>query len=295
LNREAYFAIADESKRLGIPFAGHVPDSVKVAEASAAGQKSIEHLTKIDLETSDTYIETIQEYRGRGVLTGQTALEFMQKVYEGYGGDKTSNLYQRFVENGTWQSPTLTVSRNLAYIDERPELDRERLTYLSKQTTDRWIAKSKQLQESRTPEDWTREQLKFKHFQKIVGDMHAAGVKIIAGTDVLNPFCFPGFSLHDELFLLVESGLSPMAALQAATKNAAEFSGRLADLGTIEEGKIADLVLLDANPLEDIRNTTKISSVILNGILHDRNALSEMLRTVRKSASVGRKWRWLFK
>jgi imidazolonepropionase-like amidohydrolase len=114
--------------------------------------------------------------------------------------------------------------------------------------------------------------------------MRRAGVEFIAGTDVLNPFCFPGFSLHDELAILVEAGLSPMEALQTATLNPARFLGREKDFGSIAPGKLADLVLLDANPLEDIRNTTKINSVVSNGRLLDRNALDQRLTQVQAIA-----------
>jgi imidazolonepropionase-like amidohydrolase len=107
--------------------------------------------------------------------------------------------------------------------------------------------------------------------------MYRAGVSIIAGTDVMNPFCFPGFSLHDELALLVEAGLPPMAALQAATSNAARFMGQLDRRGTIETNKVADLVLLDKNPLADIHNTRSIQAIVLNGKLMPRASLDAML------------------
>ena len=119
-----------------------------------------------------------------------------------------------------------------------------------------------------------------KVFQKelaIVGAMRKAGVPILAGTDTGNPFCFPGFSLHEELALLVIAGLTPIEALRSATLNPAKFLGRDKTLGTIESGKIADLVLLDADPLADIRNTQKINAVISNGRLFDRKALNKML------------------
>ena len=114
--------------------------------------------------------------------------------------------------------------------------------------------------------------------------MHRAGVEFLAGTDVSNPYCFPGFSLHDELALLVQAGLSPMEALQSATLNPARFLGKEKELGTVEKGKIADLVLLEANPLEDIRNTTKINSVVLNGRLLERKALDQLLTEVEAAA-----------
>ena len=192
-------------------------------------------------------------------------------------------LFDRLMRNGTWQSPTLTVLRNMAYLRERPELDRERLEYLPVSFTRSWDPANNPYYNGREEDYWLAEHKNFEHSKMLVGEMSRAGVKFIAGTDVLNPYCFPGFSLHDELELLVESGLSPMQALQAATRNAAEFSGKLNVLGTVEEGKIADLVLLDANPLLDITNTTKISTVILNGRAYNREALDAMLEAAKLS------------
>jgi imidazolonepropionase-like amidohydrolase len=101
----------------------------------------------------------------------------------------------------------------------------------------------------------------------------------------MNPYCFPGFGIHDELALLVEAGLSPLAALQAATRNAAQFVGQLDSRGTIEAGKTADLVLLDKDPLADIHNTRSIQAVVLNGKLFQRAALDAMLAKAQTLAS----------
>lgn len=117
--------------------------------------------------------------------------------------------------------------------------------------------------------------------------MQKAGVGILAGTDTSNPFCMPGFSLHDELGLLVKAGLTPLQALQTATLNPAEFLGKEKEFGAIEKGKAADLVLLDANPLDDIANTTRISSVIYGGKLFSRSDLDKMLADVQELASLG--------
>ncbi len=106
----------------------------------------------------------------------------------------------------------------------------------------------------------------------------------MAGTDTIDPYIFPGFSLHDELALFVEAGFTPMEALQAATRNPAEFLGKLGELGTIEEGKIADLVVLDADPLEDIRNTEKIAGVVIGGIYLPKEELDKMLAQVEAAA-----------
>jgi imidazolonepropionase-like amidohydrolase len=106
----------------------------------------------------------------------------------------------------------------------------------------------------------------------------------MAGTDAMNPFCFPGFSLHDELALMVDSGLTPLAALQAATLNPVKFLGRTAEQGSIEPGKLASLVLLRADPLADIHNTTQIESVWLSGRLYDHPAILRLLDSARESA-----------
>jgi imidazolonepropionase-like amidohydrolase len=111
----------------------------------------------------------------------------------------------------------------------------------------------------------------------LVEAMRHAGVQFMAGTDVGNEYVYPGFSLHDELALLVKAGLSTMEALQAATRNPAKFLGVLDQLGTVEKRKLADLVLLDANPLEEISNTQRIYAVVLNGRLLTKASLQKML------------------
>jgi imidazolonepropionase-like amidohydrolase len=111
-------------------------------------------------------------------------------------------------------------------------------------------------------------------------DLKNAGVKLLAGTDMPQAFVYPGFSLHDELALLVRSGLTPLEALRTATYNPADYFGALDSLGTITQGKVADLLLIDADPLVDIRNTRRISAVIANGRLFDSAARARLLSHV---------------
>src|SRR5262249_16645638 len=160
-----------------------------------------------------------------------------------------------------WQCPTLTVIRSISHLDDPKFVNDDRLKYMPKGMRSSWNPKNDFRFKDTKADDWAAMRSQFRESMTLVGRMHRAGVSIIAGTDVMNPYCFPGFSLHDELGLLVESGLPPMAALQAATRNAAQFMGRLDSQGTVEAGKTADLVLLDKDPLADIRNTRSIQGV----------------------------------
>jgi hypothetical protein len=273
LPRDAYFAIADEARKRSIPFVGHVPLSVKASEASDAGQKSIEHLTGVALgcsgqeEALSAEVARLTEMTDMwpvGALTG--------RAFESYDQSKAQSLFARFVKNGTWQCPTLTAIRSVSRL-LAPELSNDqRLKYVPKELRSYW-ENSRNDSNVLTPEERSALPLFFSGSIRIVGDMHRAGVSILAGTDT----GIKGFSLHDELALLVESGMSPMAALQAATSNAARFMGQLDRRGTIETGKIADLVLLDKNPLADIHNTRSIQAIVLNGKLMPRAALDAML------------------
>ena len=258
LPREAYFAIAQESKRLGIPFAGHVPEAISPAEASEAGQHSQEHLLNILLACS-TREEELRAQRillmnDPAISPVDRALELgfpnPQDLFQSYDDAKAAALFKTFVKNGTWQTPTLALLQS--FVADR---DRARRTVymqdLSPEVFDGWMARIQAL---------------LDRYKKLVRDMHRAGVEFLAGTDTgpNNPVPV-GTGLHDELELLVESGFTPMEALQTATRNPARYFGTLKDLGTIEAGKLADMVLLYANPLDDIRNTRKISLVILRG------------------------------
>ena len=120
----------------------------------------------------------------------------------------------------------------------------------------------------------------YQYHLRLVRTMQRAGVKMLAGTDT----SFFGSAVHDELVEMVKAGLTPMQALQTATKNAADYLGKVDTMGTVEKGKSADLVLLDANPLEAISNTQKISAVVLNGQLLDRKALDRLLAHVESAA-----------
>ena len=292
LQPEAYYAIAEESKKQGIRFVGHVPDSITVVAASDAGQASIEHLTGILLGCSSREEELRQrqlvplspgEPKEQAVARER---KWNQDLLASFSQQRALSLSQKFVMNQTWQVPTLPLLVHLGYLV--PETDRigdSRLEYIPRAVRETWDSTRKALLESRTEIDFDQRRHLIKESMQAVKAMNDSGVAFMAGTDAAAPNVFPGFSLHEDLEFLVEAGLTPLQALQAATSNPAEFLHRSAEQGTIQAGKRADLVLLEANPLQDIRNAQKIRSVILNGHLFERSDLDSLLAEAEQFAS----------
>jgi imidazolonepropionase-like amidohydrolase len=256
-SREAYFAIADECRKLGLPFVGHIPMTVTPLEASNAGQATIEHS------------ETLFEGTFMATVTGDLATAIERwRISDG------EPLFQAFVENRTAFTPTLVVWQEVIDALESSEID-PRQQYVSQSA--RNVADEILRQMSDDADAFVAERKRLlDESAKVVGLANSLGVSILAGTDLAAGFVYPGFSLHDELVMLVEAGLTPLEALQAGTSNPAELFPAL-EAGTIGPGKRADLLLLDANPLEDIRNTKKIRAVILRGKVLSKTDLDNIL------------------
>jgi imidazolonepropionase-like amidohydrolase len=284
LSRDAYFAIADICRREHITFVGHVPDRVTAAEASDAGQRSIEHLTGVLRACSSEEPVLMRKQfaappkKGTVGQSMDRQLAWQIDLLQSYSDEKAAELIAKFLRHQTWQVPTLILLRNDAYPTPETDPSRDsRRKYIPLQVLANWDKGTKDRDKGATAEEFSLRSRFMQASLRIVGKMNAAGVPIMAGTDTTAPFVFPGSSLHEELALLVQAGLAPMQALQAATKRPAEFLGKLQTQGTIEQGKVADLLLLDANPIEDIHNTEKIRAVVLRGKLLDRNSLDELL------------------
>jgi hypothetical protein len=277
LPRDAYFAIADEAKKRHLVFAGHVPDAITASEASQVGQKSFEHLLSVLSGCSRDEIELRLK-----PAPGRTKLQMVHAVIDSYDAGKANTLMAELCRNGTWQCPTLTVLHSFAHLDEPAFRNDPRMAYLPG-----WGAYWNPTNDFRfktfAHDDWEALRLAFTADCKLVGMMSRSNVGILAGTDTPNPYAFPGFGIHDELSLLVQCGLTPRQALQTATINPARYFGWEKKMGTVEVGKTADLVLLNANPIEDICNAEKIDAVFVQGRYLDRSMLDQML--VRKSGS----------
>jgi hypothetical protein len=204
-----------------------------------------------------------------------------------YDEQKAKQLLAQLTRNQTWQVPTLVTKQALTFIDDFARNGDERLKYIPQSEQQWWSPQKNFLLRYRTPEYIVYSKRLFQKELELVGAMHRAGVPLMTGTDLSIPYTFAGFSLHNELGLFVQAGLTPMEALQAATRNPAVFLDELGSQGTIERGKIANLVLLEANPLENIRNTQRINAVVLNGRYLPKEALQKMLADVE--AAVKRK------
>jgi hypothetical protein len=295
LPRDVYFAIADEARASGLRFAGHVPSLVTAREASAAGQASIEHLSGVLADCSSRR-DAIAAKRRALVESGKDFPAIRPELFalgkearDSYDEALAADLFSQFQKNRTWQCPTLTVLRALASLDDDSFRDDPRLKYVDLLTRLRWDPKNDFRLKTMTKDHYAEQKAVFARAVELVGQMQKAGVEFLAGTDELNPYVFPGFSLHDELALLVKAGLSPREALQAATVNPARFLGREATSGTVAAGKSADLVLLDADPSIDIANTTRIRAVVARGRLLDRAELDRMLAEAEVQKTSGGK------
>ncbi|MFC1794868.1 amidohydrolase family protein [Planctomycetota bacterium] len=282
LSREAYLAVTDECKKNDIPFAGHLPFSLSAAEAVEAGLKSNEHLICVLLSCStheDKYREELM-----GLIAAETpgwpifeAWICQTEMYvQTFDKKKFELLNKHFAQHNCWQCPTLSVTHSYANLDNADFKNDPRSKYMPENTINSWTGNN----------DLTASLMKrHQKLLKLITPMHKAGVRFLAGTDLGGPYLYPGFSLHDELDMLVQAGLTPMEALQASTHNAAEYLGRIDSLGTIEQGKLADLVLLDADPLADIRNTQKICAVIFDGKLFEKVDIEKILQNTKDLAN----------
>lgn len=249
---EAYQAIAEEARRQGLPFAGHLPRGITFEVAAAAGQRTIEHLAGLRM---------FNQCSG-----GQT-----------YSAEKCRPFFEWLAKSGLWQTPTLVNWRTMFTLgtpDGDPE--RDHLAYASPGLRE-FLALNRKM--SNVSAEAVRGLVVAADAAAVgVADMQKAGVGILAGCDGM----VVGFCLHEELMLFVKGGMSAAAALQTATINPARSLGLEKVHGTVEAGKRADLVLLEANPLDDIANVSRIYAVVMNGRLLERAQLDATLATVRK-------------
>jgi imidazolonepropionase-like amidohydrolase len=250
--RDVFFSIAEEARRQSLPLAGHVPLKVTVQEAVDAGLTSIEHLSE----------------DGRVWKACSGGLQYRPEACRPF--------FEMLAHRRIWQTPTLLALSELSTIGTSASaVSSEQLAYANKRLLEMWAAiqgffaaKPEIVRILRTQADVAR---------VVTSDMARTGVGILAGCDTM----IAGFCVHDELALMVRGGMTPSVALQTATVNPARYLGREKTLGSVAPGKIADLVLLDANPLEDIANVRRVRAVVVAGRLLERKELDNLLAQVK--------------
>jgi hypothetical protein len=276
--REAFFALAREARKLRIPFAGRVPFSVSLIEASDSGQRSVEQeddlMRACTLRDSAFRAQLADTTKRRA---GDDPLQLRSQaraILLSYDPERCRLVMETLARNHTWVTPTLVAYQPYAHSFDSAARHPEWSKYVPGVVESGWHHKAIALPKPDSP--MVQSSFSFER----TGALNRAGVGLLAGTDAPRAFIYPGFSLHEELALLVRSGLTPLEALRTATYNPADYLGSLDSLGTIGKGKIADLVLLDADPLKDIQNTIRISAVIANGRVIDSAARAALLKHV---------------
>jgi len=290
LSEATYLAIAGEARRLRLPLFGHIPESVRLETAVAAGHRSIEHFGRVTQACST--VEAAMIAANASALLGDQPMAALMRVMAGHHRTTLAHWEAaRCAEVGRLLAradvavmPSLMVSD--FYLGKDPAPDDPRLRSVPAAVRAQWAQG-----------DWRRQQMSAELLAlaprsvaldwKTLELMQRAGVTLLAGTDAAyaNPFLFHGYTLHDELGRYVAAGLTPRQALATATVNPGRFLRRPDLAGRVAKGQKADLVLLDANPLADISATRRIRAVVANGRLFDRAALDGLQREVEERAA----------
>jgi imidazolonepropionase-like amidohydrolase len=289
LPREAYRALAAEAHRQGVPFAGHCPDAVALEEAADLGQASVEHLFWTPFETSGKEAAIRAEIQRIRLELGDYAGWFRAihplewTAAHTFSPPKARRLYAKLARRRTRHVPTLTMHKGLDFARTVSDDDpRDRYLPPSAVMGAR-IARQEFYLQHRLPSEDAEWAAMFDHRLRTVGQLHEAGVPLMTGTDTGTVAVWPGFSVHDELALMVEAGLPPMAALYASTAEPAAFLN--ARTGRVARGHLADLAILDADPLHDIRNTQRLSGVVVRGRYIDETERLAILAEVERTAA----------
>ncbi|MDZ7718485.1 MAG: amidohydrolase family protein [Balneolaceae bacterium] len=289
LTPEQFEEVIRLSEEKGLKVTGHVPLSMNAVSASNAGLNSMEHMRNLEVSMASNW-EELQEQRlamleeGQddpgGVLRSRIHSAMRETAIENYDEERADVVLQILAGNDTWQIPTLALNTRSVekfYTDSEWQ---ETFTLLPDSIEQEWYRSA----EEAAQEEVSEFGAEYSNWLfNMAGKINAAGIPMMAGTDTPIGLLTPGRSLHHELKVMVDAGLTPMEVLQSATLNPARYFEMESELGTIDEGKWADLLILDANPLEDIENTLEIHSVIKQGEVYDNEVLDGILERLRNN------------
>src|SRR5215831_17867821 len=282
LNPQLFLYAVGQARASGFNVSGHIPMALTVHQAVEAGISSIEHLDyAFKAGAKDEAAIAADFAAGRIDRT-----EVERRIYSGFDTATAMKAYHELAQRGVYVTPTLNGSRLLAYLDRDKHTQDDYLAYIGpglRKTYEWRIQRAAQADANAIEERHAH----YERMAAILPLLQQAGVTIMAGTDAgfLNSFNYPGVGLHEELALYVDKGLTAAQALSAATRSGPAWFGRLDQFGSVTAGRRADLVLLDSNPLDDIRATRSIHAVILRGTIYDRAALDRLLDETRSKVA----------
>lgn len=287
LPRETYLAVSAYANEIGFPFVGHVPYTVPPSEAAETGMKSQEHLLEILKECAETpteeFMASLQGIDDRIERSNQLN-DFRLNTFN---TTKADSLYGVFKKYDIWHCPTLSMWHKNAWYEDELQKDGDLVAYLPPYLKAYWTPEhNDHLQNREKPGYIDIKKRLYRLYLDMVDNMNQKGVMLLAGTDVgANPLCHPGVGVHNELEAFTNAGLTPAEALKTATLNPALFFDIQEKYGTVSVGKIADLVVLSENPLEDINNVRKINVVIRDGQVIDATKIAEIKNSIKTENS----------
>jgi len=277
MRADIYLDALRQAKARGLPSSAHLHGQVTLDQASEAGLGTLEHLNYLLRAATPREAELTAQVVA-GTITARSAAE---QSLASYDEATAREAFKRLAARGTAVVPTLSVIRITAYLDQDDHANDDYLKYIGpklRQTYD-WRVKRAALD---GPDAIAYRHASYEKTARLLPLLAEAGVEIVAGTDAgfLNSFDYPGQALHDEMAVYVRSGLTPRQALRSAVVAGPRFLGKLDRYGSLSEGKVADIVVLRANPLEDIGAARQIDAVVTQGRLLDRRRLDAMLAEV---------------
>lgn len=275
LERDVFLAILDEAGKHGLKVVGHVPDSIYIEDAAAAGLDSAEHWFGFEKIVSKLLGEPVNlTYAGMG-----SQVKYFERLDE-VDALALRDVYQRLRLSGLTVVPTVVTFMNFPDLNTIETGNGPGMEYISEDLLAIW--RSQWAAQSEIPDIY------WENWAKMVKEMNTAGIPLMVGTDLMVPGIIPGFAVHEEMQIWQEAGILPADILRSATTVPVTFMGLGDRLGSISEGKVASMVLIRANPLDDIRNTQQIESLFLRGQYFGREDLDRLLEEAKELAKTGR-------
>jgi imidazolonepropionase-like amidohydrolase len=271
LDKDVFLAIVDEAKKSNLKVVAHLPESIYIEDAAAAGLGSSEHFNGFEKVIAKLLGEPVKL-----IFAGQASDSgYFQRLDE-VNPEELHGVYQRIRASGMTLCPTVVTFKTLTNIDPFRNGNFPRSEYISQGVTDLW--KSMWTQQQNLPD------FIWQNWMRMVIDLNKAGVPLMIGTDLMLPGIIPGYSVHEEMVIWQEAGIPAADVLRSATLVPAQFMGLEDRLGSIREGKTASMVLVRANPLEDISSAQQIESVFLRGRYFSREDLDQLLDEAKELA-----------